>query len=64
MWTRQDGRVVNASSGSSLQLNFNTVKTSNGSRYSCAASVNVADVVSVSGENSRDLVVVSKLQQL
>ena len=58
-WTRQDGTVLNASSDSSLQLNFNLLKTSNGSHYTCQAIINMTDV-SVSGNDSRDLTVISK----
>ena len=59
-WTRQDGTVLIASSGSSLQLNFNPVVTSNSSHYTCRASIDITGVVSVSGENTRDLEVISK----
>ena len=59
-WTRQDGSQVNVTSGSSLLLNFNPLMASNGSRYTCTATVNVSDVVTVSGEESRVVVVSSK----
>ena len=59
-WTRQDGTVLNASSGYSLQLNFNPLMTSNSSLYTCQASVEVMGVVeSVSAEASRDLLLAS-----
>ena len=59
-WTRQDGTVLNASSGYSLQLNFNPLMTSNSSLYTCQASVEVTGVVeSVSAEASRDLLLAS-----
>ena len=51
-WTRQDGTVLNASSGYSLQLNFNPLMTSISSLYTCQASVNITDIVSVTGEAS------------
>ena len=63
-WTRQDGTVVNASSGSSLQLNFNPVMTSDSSHYTCRASVNIAGVVSVSSQDSRDLLLDSKMRSI
>ena len=59
-WTRQDGTVLNASSGSSLQLNFNPVVTSNGSNYTCQASVNITGVVYVTGHDSRNIIVICK----
>ena len=59
-WTRQDGSQVTATSGSSLLLNFNPLRTSNGSLYTCTATVNVPSVVTVSGEESRVVVVFSK----
>ena len=59
-WTRQDGTVVNASSGTSVQLNFNPVMTSDSSHYTCRASVNIDGIVSVSGEDSRDLLLTSE----
>ena len=66
VWTRQDGSQVNATSGSSLLLNFDPLKTSDGNNYTCTATVtipsvvNVSDVVTVSGEESRAVVVSSK----
>ena len=60
-WTRQDGTVVNASSGYSLQLNFNPLQISNSSHYTCRASVTIIGVGSVSGEASRDLLLTSEL---
>ena len=61
-WTRQDGSQVTATSGSSLLLNFNPLRTSDGNNYTCIATVtiNVTDVVTVSGEESRVVVVSSK----
>ena len=60
VWTRQDGTQVNVSSGSSLQLNFNPLRTSDGGTYTCQASVNISGVVSVSGEDFIDLLVTSE----
>ena len=60
-WTRQDGTVLNASSGSSLQLNFNPLMTSDSSHYICRASVNITGVVSVSGQDSRDVLLAGKM---
>ena len=51
-WTRQDGTVLNASSGYSLQLNFNPLMTSNISLYTCQASVDIIHIVSITGEAS------------
>ena len=48
-WTREDGTVLNASSGYSLPLNFNPLMTSNISLYTCWASVHIK---SVAGEAS------------
>ena len=58
-WTRQDGTVITASSGYSLQLIFNPVMTSNGSNYTCQASIAIPGVVT--GVDSRHLEVISKL---
>ena len=60
VWTRQDGTQVNVSSGYSLQLYFNPLRTSDGGDYTCQASVNISGVVSVSGEDSIDLLVASE----
>ena len=62
-WTRQDGTVLNASSGSRLQLNFNPVMTSDGGRYTCRASVNIIGLVFASAEHSRDLILTPDLLQ-
>ena len=61
VWTRQDDSEVNATSGSSLLLNLYPVRTSDGSYYTCTATVSVPDVVIVSGEESVNVVVPSKL---
>ena len=60
-WTRQDGTVLNASSGSSLQLNFDPLRTSDITHYTCHAMLDITGVVSVSGEDSIDLLINSKL---
>ena len=59
-WTRQDGSQVTATSGSSLLLNFNPLRTSDGNNYTCTATVNIPSVVRVSGKESRVVVVSSK----
>ena len=59
-WTRQDGSQVTATSGFSLMLNFNPLRTSDGNNYTCTATVNVPSVVTVSREESRVVVVSSK----
>ena len=59
-WTRQDGTVVNASSGYSLQLNFNPLMPSDITNYTCQASVDVTDVVFIMGEDSKNLLINSK----
>ena len=60
-WTRQDGTVVNASSGYSLQLNFNPLRISDSS---CRATVTITGVGSVCGEASRDLPLTSEMIDL
>ena len=61
-WSRQNGGVVSTSSRTSLELNFNPLMTSDGDRYICLASVDItSNSVSVSGEESRNLRVRSKL---
>ena len=61
-WSRQNGGVVSTSSGTSLPLSFNPLMTSDGDHYTCRASVDITSIsVSVSGEESRDLRVKSKL---
>ena len=61
-WTRQDGTVVNTSSGYSLQLNFNPLQTSDSNHYTCRASITITGDISVSGENSSDVVLTSELR--
>ena len=53
--------MVTASSGYSLQLNFNPVVPSNITDYTCRASIDVIGVVSLNGELSRDLMINSQL---
>ena len=60
-WTRQDGAVLNASSGYSLQLNFNPLMPPNITNYTCHASVKITGVVSVSAQDFRDLLINSML---
>ena len=59
VWTRQDGTQFNAS-GYSLQLDFKPLRTSDGGSYTCQASVDISGVMSVSGEDSIDLLVASE----
>ena len=61
MWTRQnDGPPeVNTGSGSSLQLNFNPLKASDGDTYTCISSVDIPDGA-VGGVRSTDIVVTCK----
>ena len=61
-WSRQNGGVVSTSSGTSLKLDFNPLMASDGDLYTCQASVDITSIsVSVSGEESSDLRVTSKL---
>ena len=60
VWTRKDGSQVTATSVSSLLLNFNPLRTSDGNRCTCTATVHVPSVVTVSGEESRVVIVSSK----
>ena len=59
VWTRQDGVPVITSHP---QLRNYPLKTSDGSKYTCTASVDIPNVVSVSGTDSTDLVVASKCE--
>ena len=61
MWTRQDGSHVSAISGSSLLLIFNPLRTSDAGHYTCTATVLVPDVLTVSGEESLEVIVQSEL---
>ena len=60
-WTRQDGTVLNASSGYNLQLNFYPLQASHSDYYTCRASVIIIGVGSVSAENSRELLLTSEM---
>ena len=66
MWTRQndDPPEVNTGSGSSLQLNFNPLKASDGDNYTCTAIIDIPDVPdgAVSGMKSIDIVVTCKYE--
>ena len=56
VWIKQESiRQV----GSSQQLNFNPLKTSDSGQYTCTMTINT-DEVSFSGENTTDLMVTSK----
>ena len=60
-WTRMDD-VLNASTGSSLQLNFDPLYASNASMYTCKAKVLISNVgINSVGEASRNLTVGSEL---
>ena len=64
-WTRQDGRVVNSSTGSELWLSFNPLMPTNSSVYTCQASITITDIASVRGQASEELLLTSKyLNQL
>ena len=54
-WTRQDGTVLNASSGYSLQLNFNPLQMSDSDHYTCCVTVAIISIVSLSEKRSREL---------
>ena len=60
-WTRQDGTVLNASSGYSLQLKFNPLQASDSDYYTCRAIVTIIGVGSLSSENSRELLLTSEM---
>jgi len=61
VWRDGQGREVAGGSGSGLLLTFDPLRTSNGSRYTCTASVSVPEIsLTVSGEASTDVVVSSK----
>ena len=63
-WTRQDGTVLNASTGSTLQLDFNPLHSSNSGHYTCRATIDIAGIASVSGENSRNLLLASEMYMI
>ena len=60
-WTRQDGTVLNTSSGYSLQLNFNPLRISDSSHYTCRANITVTGAGSVSGNISKDMLLTSEM---
>ena len=60
MWTRQDGVPIN--NNSQLKLLVYPLRTSDSSKYTCTATVDIPNVVSVSGADSTDLVVASKCE--
>ena len=59
-WTRQDGRVVNSSTGSELWLSFDSLMPTDSSVYTCQASVTITDIASVSGQASEEILLTSK----
>ena len=61
VWRDGQGREVAGGSGPGLQLTFDPLRTSNGSHYTCTASVSVPEIsLTVSEEASTDVVVSSK----
>ena len=56
--------MLNASLGYSLQLNFNPLRISDSSHYTCQATLTITGVGSVSGEASRDLLLTSEMIDL
>ena len=54
-WTRQDGRVVNSSTGSELWLSFNLLKPTDSSVYTCQSNITITDIASVSGQASEEI---------
>ena len=59
-WTRQDGRVVNSSTGSELVLSFNPLMPTDSSVYTCQANITITDIASVSGQASAEILLTSK----
>ena len=59
-WTRQDGRIIAPSSADSPWLTFDPLTTSNGSQYTCRATVMV-NFMYLRGSNSTNLVITGKL---
>ena len=59
-WTRQDGRVVNSSTGSELWLSFDSLMATDSSVYTCQASVTITDIASVRGQASEEILLTSK----
>ena len=59
-WTRQDGRMVNSSTGSELWLSFDSLMATNSSVYTCQASITITDIASVSAQASEEILLTSK----
>ena len=57
-WTRQDSSPQ--SIGSEPHLNFTPLRTSDSGNYTCTLTVNITDEISVSGEDTLNLIVTSK----
>ena len=63
-WSKHDGATVitTSSSGTSLQLHFNSFQLSDGDMYTCTASIDITDIaISVSNVKSKAVIVMSKL---
>ena len=63
-WTRQNEAelITTSSSGTSLQLNFDSLQLSDGDIYTCTANIDITDIeTSISNDTSRDVIVMSKL---
>ena len=62
-WSRQGGGTpLNFSSGSSLWLSFNILRTSQSGLYTCRATVNIFDIVSAMAEKRATVAVESKCE--
>ena len=59
-WTTQSGTVTNSSSATRLELNFNPLITTDSDLYTCRASINIIDVVSLTGETSREILLTGR----
>ena len=60
-WTKQDGTVVNASTGNTLSLNFNPLSASNSSLYTCKASLTIGNIMPVAAEATKEVLLESEL---
>ena len=58
-WMRQDGRVVNSSTGSELWLSFNPLMETDSSVYTCRSSPIITEIASVSGQASKEILLTS-----
>ena len=59
-WMRQDGRVVNSSTGSELWLSFNPLMETDSSVYTCRTSLIITENASVySGQTSKEILLTS-----